>query len=58
MAPENAAAETRLQAEAIQAVARGEKQVTVVAQAFAYLLLWQKAPLAAVCPATAWSWPR
>lgn len=42
--------ETRLQTEAIQAVARGEKLVTVVAQAFAYLLLKQKAPLAVVWP--------
>jgi iron(III) transport system substrate-binding protein len=47
----NNTAETRLQTEAIQAVARGEKQVTAVAQAFAYLLLGQKAPLAVVWPA-------
>lgn len=47
----NNTTETRLQTEAIQAVARGEKQVTIVAQAFAYLLLKQKAPLAVVWPA-------
>ena len=46
----NATIETRLQTEAIQAVARGEKVVTAVAQAFAYLLLQQKAPLAVVWP--------
>lgn len=43
-------AETRLQTEAIQAVARGEKLVAVVAQAFAYLLIKQKAPIAVVWP--------
>lgn len=46
----NNTTETRLQTEAIQAVARGEKLVTAVAQAFAYLLLKQKAPLAVVWP--------
>lgn len=46
----NNAAETRLQTEAIQAVARGEKLVTCVAQAFAFLLIKQKAPLGVVWP--------
>lgn len=46
----NGLAETRLQAEAAQAVARGEKPICVVAQAWAYVNMKQNAPLAVVWP--------
>jgi len=47
----NNASEMRLQAEAVQAVARGEKLLTVGAQVWAYLFGKQGAPLAVVWPA-------
>jgi iron(III) transport system substrate-binding protein len=46
----NGLAETRLQAEAAQAVARGEKPICVVAQAWAYINMKQNAPLAVAWP--------
>lgn len=47
----NGTTEMRLQAEAVQAVARGEKLLTVGASAWAYLFGKQGAPLAVVWPA-------
>ena len=47
---ENEAAEMRLQAEAMQAVARGEKPICVVAQAWGYLYQKQGAPVRLVFP--------
>ncbi|MBM3554587.1 MAG: extracellular solute-binding protein [Alphaproteobacteria bacterium] len=46
----NGVAETRLQAEAAQAVARGEKPICVVAQAWAFINMKQGAPLAVTWP--------
>lgn len=46
----NEAGEMRLQAEAMQAVARGEKGICVVAQAWAFLYLQQDAPIRIVFP--------
>ncbi|MBM3567977.1 MAG: extracellular solute-binding protein [Alphaproteobacteria bacterium] len=46
----NGVAETRLQAEAAQAVARGEKPICVVAQAWAFTNIKQGAPLAVIWP--------
>jgi iron(III) transport system substrate-binding protein len=47
----NGASETRLQTESAQAVARGEKLLTVGAQAWAFLFGKQGAPLGVVWPA-------
>lgn len=46
----NDIAEMRLQAEAMQAVARGEKPVCVVSQQWAFLSRNQKAPIAVIFP--------
>ena len=46
----NNAGEMRLQAEAMQAVARGEKPICVVAQAWGYLYVLQGAPVRIVFP--------
>lgn len=46
----NGTSETRLQTEAVQAVSRGEKALTVGAQAWAHLFGRQGAPLAVVWP--------
>lgn len=47
----NEVAEMRLQAEAMQAVARGEKPICVVAQAWGYLYKKQGAPVQMIFPA-------
>lgn len=46
----NEVAEMRLQAEAMQAVARGEKPICVVAQAWGFLYQKQKAPVQMIFP--------